>query len=149
MPDEHYDDEQDNESSVIRELRRELKQAKADAAEVSTLRQEAAILRAGITDLTPAKQKALLAAHEGDLSAEALRQTATDLGFIAEAPQSEPEPQVPVEEQQALQAMAAATAAADPSEAHLKTLDDAIRAAKSPEELAEILDRAGLLLHDE
>lgn len=147
MPDEHYDDDEaEQESSVMRDLRKKAKRADALEDENGTLRQKVAILEAGITDLTPAKQKALLAAHEGDLSPEALRATATDLGFIAE---EKPEPQVSAEEQAAHQAMAEATAAAEPSEAQVKTLQDRMRAAKSPEELAAILAEENLLYSDE
>ena len=55
MPDERYDDdEQEHESSVIKDLRKKAKRADDLDAEVKALRQESAILKAGITDLTPA-----------------------------------------------------------------------------------------------
>lgn len=147
MPDEYADDH--DESNVIKDLRIKAKRADDLDAEVKALRQETAILKAGITDLTPAKQKALLAAHEGDLDAESLRKTATELGFIAVLAAEAETPQVSAEEQAAHQRVAEATAAAEPSEAQLKTLEDKMREARSPEELAAILDNAGLLLQDD
>lgn len=148
MPDEHYDDDEQHESSVIKDLRQKAKRTEAAESETATLRQKVAILEAGITNLTPAKQKALLAAHEGDLTAESLRVTAIDLGFLAEDTPEAGAPQVPLEEQAAHKAMAEATAAAEASEAQTKTLNDEINAAKTPQELEAILAREGLLLSD-
>lgn len=148
MPDEHDYDENPDESSVIKELRKKANRHDELDNEVRMLRQRNAILEAGITDLTPARQKALLAAHEGDLEPEALRKTAAELGFIAEkAPEAEA-PQVPAEEQAAHQRMAEATAAAPPSEAQSKTLNDEILQASSAEEVKAILDREGMVAID-
>lgn len=144
MPDE-YDDEDptEAESSVIKDLRKQAKRANELDAEVKQLRQESAILKAGITDLTPAKQKALLAAHEGELDPDAIRKTAIELGFAADKSNTEA-PQVPAEEQAAHQRAAEATAAAAPSEAHLESLDDVIAKAQSPAELRKALVNAGM-----
>lgn len=144
MPDE-YDDEDSNEtdSSVIKDLRKQAKRANELDAEVKQLRQESAILRAGIPGLTPIKQKALLAAHEGELDPESLRKTAIELGYAEDKPAAEA-PQVPADEQAAHQRAAEATAAAAPSEAHLETLDDVIAKAQTPAELRKALTNAGM-----
>lgn len=144
MPDEYDDDDQtESESSVIKDLRKQAKRAHELDSEVKALRQEAAILKAGITDLTPAKQKALLAAHEGELDVESIRKTATELGFLNT--EAKPEtPQVPADEQAAHQRQAETVAAAQASEAHLETLDDVIAKAKTPDELRAALRNAGM-----
>lgn len=148
MPDEHdYDDDQDSgqESSVMRDLRKKAKRADTLEAEVASLRQETAILKAGIT-LTPAQQKALLAVHDGDLEPDAIRKTAADLGFVTEKAE---EPAIPVEEQQAHQAMAEATAGAMPSEAQTKTFEEQMReAATSPEALQAFLEKHDMIEFD-
>jgi hypothetical protein len=145
MPDEFQDE---NESSVIKELRQKAKRADDLEPEVATLRQENAILKAGVTDLSPAKQKALLAAHEGDLEPEALRKTATELGFIAEAPAEVETPQVPADEVAAHKRIQEATAAAAPSEAQVRTLNDELLEAKSAEEITAILRRQDMVYTD-
>ena len=74
------DDGQEDESQVIRELRAQVKTLKGADTEASTLRQENALLKAGL-DLTPIQAKALLATHDGEMDPEALKATATELGF--------------------------------------------------------------------
>lgn len=149
MPDEHDepDDLDENESSVIRELRKRAKRVDEAESETATLRTENAILKAGLTDLSEARQKALLAAHSGDMTPEAIRETAVDLGF-AEAPKP-PDPQVPAEEQAAHQRAQEAANGAEPAEAHPEELNDRIAKAKSPQELDRILADAGVSVNAE
>lgn len=146
MPDDNDDDieaEGNEDSSVIRSLRAELKKAKGDAAEVQGLRQELAIAKAGITTLTDRQRKALVATHEGEWNAEALKETATDLGFIkAEAPAKEE--QVSPDEQEQLQRVQAATADAEAVDARPDDLDAKIANAKNPAELQQIMEAAGV-----
>lgn len=145
MPDNDDDfAENGDDSPVIRELRHKARRADAAEAETVALRTENAILKAGLTDLTPAKQKALLAAHEGDMDTEAIRKTAIELGFLTEPAPAEPEPQVPADEQAAHQRIAEATAGAQPAEASPETLNDRIAKAKNPRELEAILAEAGI-----
>lgn len=149
MPDEDDDLNPDGEgdSSVIRKLRADLKAKEAEAAEVKELRKELALSKAGL-DLSPIQQKALMAAHEGDMDAEALRKTATDLGF-AKAPEApSEEPQVPAEEQEAHQRVQAATAAAEPADGRPDSLDDRIARAGSPAEIEKIMRDAGVGWND-
>lgn len=143
MPDE-YDDapDGDEESSVIRELRQKAKKADDLDTEVKALRMENALAKAGMIDLSEAKRKALLAAHDGDLEVGALRKTAVDLGFISEP---EPEPHVPANEVAAHQRAQEATAQAEPADAHPEKLEDLIAKTKSPEDLDALMASAGQL----
>jgi hypothetical protein len=126
VPEENLDidDTDAPESSVIRELRE--KANKADAAEkkATELQTENALLRAGL-DLSDAKRKALLATHDGELTADALKATARDLGFIADTDATPPEneqPQIPADEQQQLQRIQNATSTAPASEAQEESI---------------------------
>jgi hypothetical protein len=145
MPDEY--DEADDEiveqnSSVIRALRKEAKEGKEAKARVAVLERENAIAKANL-GLTDAQTEALLRFHEGDTTPEALLATKVLLYGTAEAPAETP--QVPAEEQAAHRRMAEATAAAQPSEAHTTTLDEEIAAAPSAEALEAILRREGMV----
>lgn len=55
------------------------REAEAKAAEADSLRQELALHRAGLGNLSERQQKALFATHEGEISAETLQATAKDL----------------------------------------------------------------------
>lgn len=67
------------------------KEAEGKVNEMAGLQQKLAIHEAGLT-LNPKQAKALLAAHEGELDPDGLKQTATDLGFLqpTEQPQTVP-----------------------------------------------------------
>jgi hypothetical protein len=72
--------------------------------QVADLQRDLAVRDAGLTGLKPSQMKALTLSHEGELSADALRATAEELGFIAPAPEG-----APAEEQQAGQRIDAAS----------------------------------------
>jgi len=102
------DEDQESEkpkTSGMKQLRDSFESAKA---ENSRLKRENALLKAGLGDLGGKKTQALLAAHDGDLTAEALKATATELGFITSEPDEA--------QQQADQAADAATRLADSSQ---------------------------------
>lgn len=83
------------ETEEVSELRKAAEGGKAAKAEAALARKELAFVKAGIdTDSKPAK--ALLAAYDGELDAEAIRAEATEWGLIkAEAPATEEEPAKP------------------------------------------------------
>jgi len=93
MPD---DDELDpNEPPNIRQMRNEIKALKVDAAarqeaeaKADKLEWELAIRDAEIP-LDALQRKALLAVHEGERTPDAIRETATKLGFAAPPPTGE------------------------------------------------------------
>src|SRR5689334_3561983 len=66
----------------IRALERDAKSARKTSDENAQLKRELAFSRAGV-ELTEKQQKALLANIEGDLTPEAIKAEAADLGFIA------------------------------------------------------------------
>jgi hypothetical protein len=144
MPDDDYDDPDldQEESGTVKALRKQLKDAEKQAHEANGLRTENALLKAGLGDLSDIQRKAILATHDGETTAEALTATATSLGFV-KAP--EPVPQVPADEVAAHQRAAEATQGAEASGAQVVTLDEKIRAARTPEELDDILRSAGQL----
>lgn len=80
-PTEVEQDDDHRESSVVKELRAEIKRLKKDAEDAPLLRQEVALVKAGLDGLNEKQVKALLSAHDGDLTAEALKATATEIGF--------------------------------------------------------------------
>jgi hypothetical protein len=149
MLEDDYDEDQpdeDEESPVVRDLRKKASKADKVEREAQELRTENALLKANLGTLSERQRKAILATHDGDLTPEALKATALDLGFIeAEAPAPA---QVPEDEQAEHQRAAEATSAAPASEATVTTLDDKIAAARSPEELDAILAQEGLLAQD-
>lgn len=145
MPDE-YDDPDDgdpDESSVIRDLRAKARRTAAAEAERDALRKELAIARTGL-DLNEKQTKALLAAHgDGELTKEALLETAVDIK-LAEPPAETETPQVPPEDQQAHQQTREAFNGAEGAEARQVTLEDRINGAKSADEVKQILAEAGM-----
>lgn len=143
MPDNDdiLDEDDPQDSSVIRELRKQLRDAKAEAAEVPELRRKAALSDAGLSTLTATQQRALWGAHEGDPTPDALKATAADLKFIEVA---EPEPQVKPEVQQGIQQTQEAFNGAEGAEARPETLEDRILAAKNPDEVLQLIGGAGL-----
>lgn len=69
----------------IRALERDAKSNRKTSDENAALRRELAFAKAGV-DFSERQQKALLATIEGDLTPEAIREAATELGFAAPAP---------------------------------------------------------------
>lgn len=140
-----YDDESDleevDESEVIKKLRKDAAKAGAAEAEAQTLRTENALLKAGLGGLTEKQRKAFLAAHDGELDAEALKATALELGFAKADEQ--PQQQIPADEQAQHQRLAEATAGAVPSEAQVKSVNDEISVTQSPEELRALIHQHG------
>ena len=70
----------------IRAMERDAKQARKFEGELTEARRELALNKAGLGDLTPAKQRALLANIEGDITSETARAAAEELGFITVTP---------------------------------------------------------------
>lgn len=75
-------DEQDNDSRLVRDLRKQLKEASRELNELRPYRDQRVLQEAGF-DPDSKQGKALLRLHDGDLTAEALRQTAEEYGFAA------------------------------------------------------------------
>ena len=140
MPDEHDDDiEPDEGSAVIKELRAKAKRLDEAEAKVVTLERQVAIGAAGLSDLNPTQQKALMATHEGDLTPEALKATAATLGFAQTAATDE----VVVDEAGIARAQQA-TAGAPPAASAPEALEALMAKAKTPAELEAILNSAGV-----
>lgn len=66
----------------IRAMERDAKDSRKNAEKLAEVQRELALARAGLGDLTPAKQKALLANIDGDITADAARAAAEELGFV-------------------------------------------------------------------
>lgn len=141
MSDPSAPGQSDDGSRAFRKLREQAARAKALERENRELRTDAAFRDAGLTSLSQQQRSALLAVHDGEVTADAIAATAQSLSFV-------PPPQVSSDEQRAHQLMAEATAGAQPSEAYPRTLVDEMREARSPEELHAILDRVGMIDYD-
>lgn len=136
------EDEQTDDSTVIRELREKAKRADTAEAEAQAARRELTLHKAGLGELSDKQMKALQAAHEGDWEPESLKATATELGFVKQ-PGEPSEPQIPADEMAAHQRVAAAQTGEPP--APPENLTAAIMDAKDPEEIKTLLRNAGKL----
>lgn len=93
----------------LRKLRKLAKKSGDHAAEVGRLQREVAVLKAGLS-LKPSQLKALWSVHEGELTPEALKATASDLGFVeAEEEETAEDTQAREAAQQVQRATAGAT----------------------------------------
>lgn len=113
------DDDTGDDSPLVKKLRRQLKAANKKAAQVDELNAKVTQLEQGNVvrsadlktpdgkALSDKQVSALLKVHDGELTPEALRATAVDLGFAAP-----PEPAVPPEELDTHQRVAEASAGA-------------------------------------
>lgn len=140
MPDDDYDDDpideqaarNDRKEENLRQLREKARRADDAEAENQRLKRQLVFADAGLK-LDDMKRKALEASHEGDWTADAIRDTAVKLGWA-----EPPKPDVPPEEFQAQDAIARASSgqqAAQPAD----DLNAAIKACKNEQELNDLL----------
>lgn len=94
-PTDPDDDGQPTESSVIKELRAKAKRVEEAEARAAEAERRLAFSEAGLNGLSDKQRTALLAAHDGEVNAEALRSTAEELGFGPKPEAPAPEPEVP------------------------------------------------------
>lgn len=92
-------DDQPEDSEQERNWRKLEDRAKKAEERVSQLERQVAFTEAGLTNLSDKQVKALVATHDGEMTAEALKATATELGF---APKGEAEQEIDDEQTQAL-----------------------------------------------
>jgi hypothetical protein len=111
-----YDDDIDDDSNdgrvtlsrqQIRQMEKDAKEARKAREEADSLRRELAFTRAGVGDLTERQQKALFATIDGDITPDAVRTAAEELGFAKPAADT-----AESAEQQQMQDMAQASAGA-------------------------------------
>lgn len=95
-PTEVEQSETPEESNVIKELRAKAKRVEEAEAKAADLERKFALSEAGLSGLNDKQVRALLSAHDGDIVADALKATASELGFVAAAsqPQGESNPDV-------------------------------------------------------
>lgn len=142
-------EEQPDDDHLVRRLRNQLKESSKRAKEAEELRTKLSeferrdAIRAAGLELNDRQVRALLASHDGELTAEDLRATAVDLGFAQD------ETEVPEEEQAAHERVAAAAKGGKPPQAGVVTPADAagwstekwVRFAKQHPEHAETIRR--------
>jgi len=75
-------EDQPEESDQDRNWRKLEERAKNAEERAAQLERQVAFTEAGLSDLSDKQVKALVATHEGEMTAEALKATATDLGFV-------------------------------------------------------------------
>lgn len=142
MPDEYEyedDDDQDQDTGAnngLKELRRKAREADRLQAQLAARDKELAFARAKL-DLDDPKLKYFIKGYEGDLTPEAIREQAIADGFLPK-----PEPSTPPGEMTAQQRIAAASSGA--GETPTPDLNDLIRQANSPEEVMQLVAKAGL-----
>lgn len=105
-------EEHDEDTPLIKQLRQQLRdKARSDKAKDEKLAEyerKDTVRAAGLNHLTERQMKALLAAHDGEFTSDALKTTAVELGFA----EPDPDDQAREEEMAAQQRMAQATAGA-------------------------------------
>lgn len=139
-------DEQQTEtdSPIISNLRKDREDAIAEAA---AAKRELTLHKAGLGGLDEMQMAALEGAHKkvgGEWEAEALKATATKLGFVQTGAEP-PEPGMDPTERAAMQRVQSASASEPPAS---PDLDAALKGAKTREELHEIMANAGMLLEE-
>ena len=85
---------QDQEPEHIKALREKAKTADSIASEKSALERKVAILEAGVNTTTPVGQM-FLKSYDGDLTAEAIKAAAAEVGLVEGQPAPAPEPGAP------------------------------------------------------
>lgn len=136
--DEQPEAAQNRDRKWIRDLEKRAKDADRVRAEADSARRELALLKAGI-DLDSPQGKLFAKAYDGDFTVDAVKAAATEYGVI-----DAPKPQVPAEEFAAMGRIANAAAGGqvhDPVD-HFSE----INAAETPQQVLEILARAGVAL---
>jgi hypothetical protein len=124
----------DEDSGLVKRLRAQIEEKDSKTKALET---KVALLEAGL-DLSEKQRTALFATHEGDLSPEALKATAAELGFIAE--QAPAEEQTTPEERAAHQRMQEATGGAPPADGTPPSAHDRVKSAQTSEELNAAVD---------
>jgi hypothetical protein len=136
---EDHEDEQPRmvqmERKHIRALERKANAADQARSEAQAALRELAFLKAGIPDTGPGKL--FSKAYDGELTAEAIRQAALDYEIIIE------EASVPEDELATHTRMTNTASGASPSSGKVD-INDMLKAAKSPEEVREIIRRFDL-----
>jgi len=148
MADDDYDDDVQPEADNPRDLRVQLKAAKAEAKEANDLRaqvlrltNDGVIRDAGLT-LNDRQKAALQATHEGTWTPEAIKATAQDLGFLPP-----PAPVVDDPSLSQLDQITAASAGTDPVTPDRDAdIDAKIDGATSEAELLAIYRTSGRLM---
>lgn len=133
--------EPEDDSPVIRTLRKDAARAGELEAENQRLQRELVFVQSGL-NLNDSQRKALAAVHEGDWTPDTIKQTADSLGFIKPA---EPEPApvgVPTDQIAAMERVNAASGGQPPPPPDLVAQ---INACKTPQELDELLRQNNML----
>lgn len=120
----------------LRALRKKARQYDDLAVKSATLEREMAFAKAKL-DLDDPRIGYFVKAYSGELTSEAIRAVAEKDGFLASSKREE----VPTQELATHQRFVDASTGAD-SVNNVK-LEDAIRAARSPEEVLDIMEKAG------
>ena len=134
---------EESEDRPARNWRKELEdRAKQAEAERDELKRELAFSEAGLVGLSAKQRKALLAAHEGDVTAEAIKATADDLGFFVGEPAAKDDVADPeqVQRDQEVSELAKFAGAPTPSGSAVMTPDEVkakIDSFTSPEALKD------------
>jgi|SRR5580765_474238 len=126
----------------IRNLREKAKRADTLESDNSRLARENSLLKAGVNNLTEKQLTALNAAHgDGEITPEALRKTAEELGF------AQPIPETSTDEQQKHQQVN--DAASGSTRPEQQPLVDQYAQANSPAEVLDLVRKNGGVVADD
>lgn len=146
MPDddEPTEEQEQAEPNFRRVLEKKAEKAEARSTELETendgLRRELAFHKAGLSNLTAMQTKALLGAHDGDLTPDSLKATAAELWPDAPAPKTQEKDQERQQEAATLDRFEDAATGSNPAELDLAARLDG---AQTEAELDQILRDAG------
>jgi hypothetical protein len=147
-----YDDgQQSAETPNVRQMRERIKELEGQNRQLAEaqgraeqLERELAIRDAGV-ELDELQRKALFAVHDGEFTAERVRDTATRLGFVQ--PAAPPAPEVPADELARLRQFQSASAGAPMQPMNdaerEREMDQRLREAKTEEEFDALYRGSG------
>lgn len=140
MADEDVDDDQQVTISAddLKNLRRIASEHDEAKKKVESYERERAFSQAGL-DLNDAKTSYFIKAYDGDMTPEAIKAKAEEVGFIGQAP---PPPSGPSQQELQTHGRMANAAAGAPGTPPFD-MDAALREAKTPDEIMQIMTQQG------
>lgn len=134
------DDEGDNpdESSVIRNLRKQVRESADAEKRAETAERKLAFIEAGVPNSKAADY--FVKGYDGELTTESIKAAAIEAGFLEADPAEKPDPELDAEAAAQGRIAAAENGASDTAP---PGYDDELAAAKTPEEVIAVVQKYG------